>query len=188
MTFLACPVCVGLLCCVALSCAVQISARNQPRTNDGQQWAQDYHTRLYNLTDDAVRGWHRLAHTSSGTCSAHYIPCQRSVWQQPGSSCSLCCMRCVAVLQRYKAATVPASSCVQGTVAVAVCGLDSPTLRVSAQARSCHCGKTRWGCQGRAACAAGAYTLDELCQTLTSGQCNLITSPLPPPVPCHFPS
>lgn len=32
-----------------------ISARNQPRTNDGQQWAKDYHTRLYNLTDDAVR-------------------------------------------------------------------------------------------------------------------------------------
>lgn len=32
-----------------------ISARNQPRTNDGQQWAPEYHTRLYNLTDDAVR-------------------------------------------------------------------------------------------------------------------------------------
>lgn len=44
--------------CVAacLSGVLQISARNQPRTNDGQQWAKDYHTRLYNLTDDAVRG------------------------------------------------------------------------------------------------------------------------------------
>jgi hypothetical protein len=38
------------------SVVLQISARYQPRTNDGQQWAKDYHTRLYNLTDDAVRG------------------------------------------------------------------------------------------------------------------------------------
>jgi hypothetical protein len=50
----------------ALAC-VQISARHQPRTNDGAQWAPDYHTKLYNLTDDAVRG--------QCTCTAHNMAC-----------------------------------------------------------------------------------------------------------------
>lgn len=32
-----------------------ISARYQPRTDDGKRWTLHYHTRLYNLTDEAVR-------------------------------------------------------------------------------------------------------------------------------------
>ncbi|KAF6263567.1 hypothetical protein COO60DRAFT_1282230 [Scenedesmus sp. NREL 46B-D3] len=32
-----------------------ISARHQPKTADGKQWMKDYHAKLYNLTDEAIR-------------------------------------------------------------------------------------------------------------------------------------
>jgi hypothetical protein len=35
---------------------MQISAKYQPKTPDGQQWMTDYHAKLYNLTDEAIRG------------------------------------------------------------------------------------------------------------------------------------
>lgn len=35
---------------------MQISAKYQPKTPDGQQWMVNYHAKLYNLTDEAIRG------------------------------------------------------------------------------------------------------------------------------------
>eukprot|EP00882_Tetradesmus_deserticola_P018564 GHRQ01019939.1.p1 GENE.GHRQ01019939.1~~GHRQ01019939.1.p1 ORF type:complete len:144 (+),score=32.35 GHRQ01019939.1:1188-1619(+) len=34
---------------------MQISAKYQPKTADGKQWMNDYHAKLYNLTDEAIR-------------------------------------------------------------------------------------------------------------------------------------
>lgn len=41
---------------------LQISAKYQPRTDDGKSWSYNYHTKLYNLTDEAIRGEADSAH------------------------------------------------------------------------------------------------------------------------------
>jgi hypothetical protein len=107
---------------------MQISAKYQPKTPDGQQWMNNYHAKLYNLTDEAIRGAgggghafrhaektvacmgaacrQLLQHTAFQTCNIVRQVCQgwaSSVLPHPideaNQGCGTACRQLPAVLQ-----------------------------------------------------------------------------------------
>jgi hypothetical protein len=81
--------CCCLLC--RLPCT-QTSANYQPKTADGKQWMNNFHAKLYNLTDEAIRGEKQLLlHTARFVlkpCSVQAMQCA-SLQQWRWQSCAL---------------------------------------------------------------------------------------------------